>query len=198
MPGPATSPPTADAPPPVLPAVARGASGATATCIDRYGPLVWGVARRLCRDRQDAEDAVQDVFIELWRKAGDFDPARGSEPAFVATLARRRMIDLLRKRGRRPECSPLGAVADEPTSGVELDDEAAAAREAVATLSQPQRRVLDLHVYEGLSQREIAERLTLPLGTVKAHARRGLQAVRDALARRAESARQRRQRWRQE
>ncbi|MEM8874517.1 MAG: sigma-70 family RNA polymerase sigma factor [Planctomycetota bacterium] len=193
---PATPSSTTASPPPVLPAVARGVAGAAETCIDRYGGLIWSVAKRYCQSAADAEDAVQDVFIELWRKAGDFDEQRGTEAAFVSTVARRRLIDHLRKRGRRKDVEQLGDVA--ATDGDDHDDEADAAREALGDLNDSQRTVITLTVFEGLSYPEIAEKLAIPLGTVKAQARRGFAAVRDALTRRREAATVRRAMFRQQ
>ncbi|MEL7238887.1 MAG: sigma-70 family RNA polymerase sigma factor, partial [Planctomycetota bacterium] len=189
---------TAPTPPPILPAVARRESGATTKCIDRYGGLVWSVARKLCLSESDAEDATQEVFIELWSKADRFDPSKGSEPAFVATVARRRLIDFLRKAGRREAPTPIEAVSEPVASATEVDDEAAAAREAMAGLSEQQRTVLGVSVYDGLSYPEIAEKLGMPLPTVKSHAQRGMAAVRDAMKRRAEAAEIRRKTYRNE
>ena len=87
--------------PPVLPDVATGQPAAIEECLDRYGGLVWSLARRNCPDEQTAEDAVQDVFIKLWQVADRFDPNLASEATFVAMIARRRLIDLYRKRRGR-------------------------------------------------------------------------------------------------
>ena len=82
--------------PPILTRVARGDSAAVRECIDRYGGLVWSLARRFFANTADAEDATQDVFIHLWKSAGAYDPAIASEAVFVTTIARRRLIDGLR------------------------------------------------------------------------------------------------------
>ena len=187
-------------PPPILPAVAARVAGATRQCIDRYAGLVWSVAKRMGLSPADAEDLTQEVFLELWSKADAFDPDKGSEPAFIATIARRRLIDHLRKSGRRETPSAMTMpIADKPQpSPVEIDDEAAAAREAMTTLSDAQRTVLTLSVYEGFSYPEIADHLQMPLPTVKAHARRGMIAVRDAIDRRRQATEVRRRQFREE
>jgi len=81
----------------VLRRIAGGDSAAVRECIDRYGALIWSLARRLSRSSPDAEDATQEIFLDLWRNAGRFDESKGSEKLFIAMLARRRLIDRLRK-----------------------------------------------------------------------------------------------------
>ncbi|MBX9623103.1 MAG: sigma-70 family RNA polymerase sigma factor, partial [Gemmataceae bacterium] len=92
---------------PVLPRVAVGDPAAVRECIARYGPLVWGLARRLVPNPADAEDAAQDVFISLWQSAGRYDPAQAAEVTFVAMIARRRLIDRRRRARRHPPPDPL-------------------------------------------------------------------------------------------
>ena len=193
----ADSNPASVTPVPLLPDVAAGRAAAVDACIDRYGPLVWKVVRPACRSDGDAEDVTQETFIDLWKHAGRYDPGGGSEAAFVATVARRRLIDHLRRRGRREDLADMRhAVCEQRAdAAAELDDEARAAREAMKELSDGQRQVIHLSVVGGLRYPEIAEALSMPLSTVKAHARRGVAKVRDALARRADAARVRRQNW---
>lgn len=162
----------------------------------RYRNLVWSLARRLSADFADAEDAVQEVFIELWRNADRFDPTLASEATFVTTIARRRLIDRRRRRGRGLETVPIG---DEPlpdpaatSDEVEIREEAARVRQAMQQLRPEEQHVLRLSLEQGLSQGEIAAVAQLPLGTVKTHARRGLVRLRHLLgvAPAADSARQ--------
>lgn len=168
---------------PVLPRVAGGDPAAVRECIARYGPLVWGLARRLAPRPADAEDAAQEVFIALWQSAGRYDPAQAAEATFVAMIARRRLIDRRRRFLRRPppdplpEAVPCRAEADP----VERADDAARAAAALAELRDDQRAVIELAVYHGLTHEEIAARTGLPLGTVKTHIRRGLIRVRERL-----------------
>jgi RNA polymerase sigma-70 factor (ECF subfamily) len=182
--------PASDPPLPMLSRVAAGDRGAMRDCIDRYGGMVWSLARRLCPT--EAEDAVQDIFVELWRKAGLFDPGLASEPTFVAMIARRRLVDRWRRAGRRPPGEPLESVAEPPSrqagaeERLEISDEAARAAEAMGRLSDPQRQVLRMSIHDGLSYPEISQRTGWPLGTVKTHARRGLMRLRELLGAPAE------------
>jgi RNA polymerase sigma-70 factor (ECF subfamily) len=142
----------------------------------------WALARRLLNNQAEAEDAVQEVFVEIWKNAWKYDPTVASETAFVAMLARRRLIDRRRlsrrqERDTLPESSP----APDPTP-VADPEEAAAAATAIEQLSAEQRRCLRLSIYEGLSHEKIAVSTGLPLGTVKTHVRRGLIRIREILA----------------
>lgn len=173
--------PTLNSEPPVLPDVAAGRPEAIEACLDRYGGLVWSLARRNCPDEQTAEDAVQDVFIKLWQVADRFDPNLASEATFVAMIARRRMIDLYRKRRGNnsiaidPETLELQEdVQQDAASRAELNDDARQAESFLSELPVQQQHVIRLSVYDGLSHTRIAEATGLALGTVKTHIRRGL------------------------
>lgn len=154
-------------------------------CIDAHGPLVWSLARRMCPVGIDAEDLVQEIFITLWKSADRYDPAVASESTWVATVARRRLIDARRRVGRRGEGAELPA--DLPAEDADhaeraqRDDEAERARKAFDALRTDQRRVLELALLGGLTYDEVSRKLTMPLGTVKSHARRGLARVRELL-----------------
>lgn len=172
---------------PILVRVAAGDGSAVRECQDAFGGLVWSIARRMLGATAEAEDAVQEVFIELWRSAGRYDPGRGTEVQFVATIARRRIIDRVRRLGRRLDADPLPEAPledDGPSSAdnVELNDAAQRARAAMAELADGQRTVLELTLLKGLSHSEVAKSTNLPLGTVKTHARRGLIKLRELLA----------------
>ncbi len=169
----------------VLPRIAAGDPAAVPDCISRYGGLVWSLARRFLGNAADAEDAVQDVFIELWKNAARFDPTRSSEPTYITMIARRRLIDRKRRTARAPVAQTL---ADDPTGvpgsndRIEIEDEAARAAAALAELREDERRVIHMAVYQGLTHEEIASATGLPLGTVKTHIRRGLLRVRERLS----------------
>lgn len=169
----------------VLIKVAQGDQRAVRACIDEFGSLVWSIARRLTRTRADAEDAVQEIFTDLWRSAGRFDPAQGSEKVFVATIARRRLIDRLRRISNQGTTAPteeLDSLAwADPGVHAENCAEAQTAARAVMQLRPEQRRVLELALLQGLSHAEIAEKLNMPLGTVKTMMRRGLIQVRELM-----------------
>ncbi|MEM1013228.1 MAG: sigma-70 family RNA polymerase sigma factor [Planctomycetota bacterium] len=187
------APDLAPSPSPVLPRVAAGDPAAVSTCLDRYGPLVWSVAKRACASDADAEDVTQETFMSLWRDAARFDPDKGNEAAFVTTVARRRLADQLRRTGK--PCGPIVQDVVAPTES-ESDDQAKQAIDAMNELSDDQRRVIDMSVFGGLTYREVAERAGMPLSTVKSHARRGLDALRGVLTRRADAARVRRETFR--
>jgi RNA polymerase sigma-70 factor (ECF subfamily) len=168
----------------VLHRIAAGDPGAVRECMSAYSDLVWSIARRLCASVTDAEDAVQEAFIEVWKSAARFDPSKASEKAFVATIARRRIIDALRRTGRRMRAEPLTEDVDARVDEhLDIEDRAdvALAERAIEPLRPDQRRVLLLSVYHGMSHAEIVEETGLPLGTVKSHVRRSLIEVRERL-----------------
>jgi len=173
----------------ILLRIASGDRAAVQECIDKYGGLIWSLARRFSPTGPDAEDAVQEVFIDLWKSAGRFDESQSSETTFVAMIARRRLIDRLRRFERQPQ---IGSLADEAGERMadprrrqdresEICSEAALAVRAMNTLRPEQQRVLRLAIYQGLTHKEIASATGIPLGTVKTHVRRGLLHIREAL-----------------
>ncbi len=162
-----------------------GDPGSVQACIDQFGGLVWSLARRLAP--ADADDAVQEIFIDLWKSARRYDPRLASEATFVAMIARRRLIDRRRRLARQPDAQPI---TDPNAPGPSIEDtaqaageDAAAATRALAALSPDQLRVITLAVYHGLSHDQISKATGLPLGTVKTHIRRGLIRVRETLER---------------
>lgn len=173
-------------PPPDRPLLSRIAAGdpvAVRECLAKYGGLVWSIARRF--EPGDAEDAVQEIFLELWRSAGRYDASIASETAFIAMIARRRLIDRRRMRRRRPATE---ALPEQPTTELadpgQLPDTCAEAQQAARALDKlrpEQRQVIVLSTCHGMSHGEIAAQTGMPLGTVKAHARRGLLSIRAAL-----------------
>ena len=169
----------------VLLQIARGDPTGVAACVDEFGSLVWSLARRLSPNRDDAEDAVQEIFTDVWRSAARFDPKLGSERMFVMMIARRRLIDRLRHHALRPtfaSTEELEAVGfAEPGTRGERSHEAERAAAAVATLNSDQRRIIELAVVYGLSHGEISTKTGLPLGTVKSQLRRGIIRVRELL-----------------
>ncbi|MBL8823252.1 MAG: sigma-70 family RNA polymerase sigma factor [Planctomycetia bacterium] len=171
---------------PLLPRIARGEQSAVAECLSRYGGMVWSLARRFLGDATEAEDAVQDIFVELWKNADRYNSALSSEATFITMVARRRLIDRRRKLGRRAEHVTLPESVPEPQSGsvstrMEIADEAAKAIAALSELRPEQQEVLKLAVYHGMTHEQIALSTGLPLGTVKTHARRGLMRLRELL-----------------
>ncbi len=171
----------------ILQRVAVGDAGAMRACVDQFGGLVWSLARRLAP--LEAEDATQEIFLDLWRSAARYDPGVASEATFVSMIARRRLIDRLRRveSRRRPQAIAEDDLPEpsrvEPV--VEVSEEASIARAALDSLPPDQQRVLHLSVDRGLSHDEIARATGLPLGTVKTHIRRGLIRIRELLEARA-------------
>ena len=135
----------------ILQRIAQGEKAAVQECLSRYGGLVWTLARRFLGNATEAEDAVQEIFVELWKNAGKYNPALSSEPTYVTMVTRRRLIDRRRKIVRRPELSALpDSIASQNAPGtrqVELVDEAAIALKALQTLRPEQQQVLKLSVY---------------------------------------------------
>jgi RNA polymerase sigma-70 factor, ECF subfamily len=180
-------------PDPVLPAVAAGDDRAMAELWHRYADRVRSLGLRLSgHDARFADDLVQETFAKLWRGAARFDPSRGTETTFVFTVARRAAVDQWRRGRRAADDRPLehlpegtGAVTTgpgAPEAHVESVVTGWAVAEALEALSPAQRQVIDLAYYEQLTQREIAERLDVPLGTVKTRTFHALKTLRVEMA----------------
>lgn len=153
-------------------------------CIARFGGLIWSLARRIGIPDAEAEDAVHEIFVEIWRNGHKYDASIASETAFVATIARRRLIDRRRRIGRQPVKATLADDAGVPQAerdGVAISEDSRRAARAFTQLTNDQQKVLRLSVYEGLSHELIARATGMPLGTVKTHARRGLIRLRELL-----------------
>ena len=177
---------------PLLPLIAAGDRHAVNRCIRRYGPLVWSMARRFSATSSDAEDAVQEVFMDLWSNASRFDRSRGSERVFVTILARRRLIDRIRaSRRRHTKEIPLEDLPEvEAPAGThaERDADIDMARQVLSQLPTAQQRVITLSLAHGFSHSEVAHQTGLPVGTVKTMVRRGILRVRSLLQGAASSA----------
>jgi len=165
--------------------VARGDDDALAALYDRFGRVAYGLALRVLRDPALAQDAVQEAFLTAWRTAAAFDPARAKPTTWLLTLVHRRAVDVVRREQRR-RVEPLAG--DEPQPVGEATEEEAALREqrqlvqhALTRLPDEQREALELAYYGGYSQSELAERLGVPLGTIKSRMFTGLTRLRDLL-----------------
>lgn len=170
---------------PILKRIADGEPTAVQECLNKYGGLVWSIARRMLRNTEDAEDAVQEIFVEVWKNAVRFDESKASETTFIAMIARRRIIDKVRHSSRRISADSLDDVLIEPQSRddkqLQVSIEAEQAAEAMRELRPEQQQVLRLSIVQGMSHQEISDATGMPLGTVKTHARRGLLQVREIL-----------------
>jgi RNA polymerase sigma-70 factor (ECF subfamily) len=166
--------------------VARGDEDALAELYDRIGRVAYGLARRVLRDDRHAEDAVQDGFLAVWRTAAAFRPERAKASTWVLTLVHRRAVDLVRREERR-RTEPLGdeALGAEPSEPTEeaawLRFERERVQAALKQLPDNQREALELAYYGGFSQSELAERLGVPLGTIKSRMFAGLARLRELL-----------------
>jgi RNA polymerase sigma-70 factor, ECF subfamily len=168
--------------------VADGDSAAIAALYDRYGRLAYGLAYRVLSDGPAAEEAVQDAFLQVWRKAATFDPERGAGfRAWLLTIVHNRAIDTVRRRSRQG-AREVELDADAPYEGgtdpaneVLATLDRAQVRQAMATLPDEQRTAIELAYFDGLTHREIAERAGLPLGTVKGRLRLGLHKMHEAM-----------------
>ncbi len=151
-------------------AVTAGDEAAIRELVDRYSGLVFTVANRVLRDTHAAEEVTQHTFLQAWRNADRFEPGRDFAP-WLATIARRAAIDVLRRRQRRPTSTLDEEAASTPDPAAVLDAEQIeltwAVRAAVDALDDDQREVVRLHYVVGLTHPEIAEHLGIPVGTVK-------------------------------
>ncbi len=163
----------------------RSDEAALGEIYDRYGGAAYRLAVRVLRDRTLAEDAVQDAFLTVWRTAGGFSADRAKPSTWILTIVHRRAVDVVRREERR-RGEPLEAAPHE--AGEATDEEAwlrsqrRAVLEALGKLPGEQREALELAYYGGLTQSELAERLGLPLGTVKSRMFTGLRRLRELLA----------------
>ena len=171
--------------------LAGGDGDAAARLYDRHARAVYSLVLRIVSDEADAEDVVQEVFAQAWRQAARYDASRGAVGAWLLVMARTRAIDKLRSRRARPDtqgADSQAAIDGMPTAAPDIaatiiDAETARrVRTALAGLPLLQRLVIELAYYEGLTQREIADRLEEPLGTIKTRLRLGLLKLRDTLA----------------
>lgn len=169
----------------LLKRISNGDKTAVQECLKKYGGLVWSLAKRMSSSHEDAEDAVQEIFVDVWKNAARFDENQAGEATFISMIARRRLIDRLRYSNRRLSPTSLDEELNEPA--VRSDEtlltsiEARQAAKALEQIRPEQRKVLELSIVQGMSHQEISEATGIPLGTVKTHARRGLMQVRELL-----------------
>jgi RNA polymerase sigma-70 factor (ECF subfamily) len=166
--------------------VARGEEGALAELYDRVGRIAYGLALRVLRDERLAEDAVQEAFLQVWRSAATFRAERAKASTWILTLVHRRAVDLVRREQRR-QAEPLADETMFAQAGEETEEAAwlRFERERVQTalrqLPDVQREALELAYYGGFSQSELADRLGVPLGTIKSRMFAGLSRLRELL-----------------
>jgi RNA polymerase sigma-70 factor (ECF subfamily) len=165
----------------ILQRIAQGDKSAVEDCLNAYGKIIWALTKRFINNREDAEDVVQEVFIDIWKNAAVFDAAKSPERVFIRMITKRRIIDFLRKNYRQPQklcCDDAlegqASISNKkPSTRLEMqpffDD--------LRNLRLEEKQLIDLSVLWGLSHNEIARRLELPVGTVKSRLRRGLKKL---------------------
>jgi RNA polymerase sigma-70 factor (ECF subfamily) len=186
----------ADADRQLLAAIAGGSADALGRFYDRHAALVFGMARRILTRPEDAEEVVQDVFAQVWRRAATYSAERATVPGWLVMLTRTRAIDRLRSRRARPDqdrgldlepssAPPLAADVRTPEQAAAATERAGRIRRAMAALPDAQRALVELAFFEGLTHTELADRTSTPLGTVKTRLRTAMSTLRAALSREA-------------
>jgi RNA polymerase sigma-70 factor (ECF subfamily) len=176
----------------LMAAIAARDASALSVLYDRHGGTMFGLCTRILRDRAEAEEALGDVFLEVWNRADRYDELRATPIAYLMNLTRSRALDRLRalRRRQRPvvDVDPADAAADAPASGAATPFETAVGSQtrarviqALGELPASQREALELAYFSGLSHTEIAASLGEPLGTVKTRIRQGLIHLRESL-----------------
>lgn len=176
--------------PRLLEQVARGDHQALAALFDRYAPSAFGLAVRVCNNRSLAEDVLQEAFVSIWQRAGRFNPEIGSVTTYLLAIVHNKAVDAVRHEEvrRRLEAREEAAALRPEPSADEVSDATwlrilrCQVRSAIASLSVPQREALELAYFAGLSHREVAETLGIPLGTAKSRLRDGLIRLRSSLS----------------
>lgn len=159
---------------------------------NRYNRILFGMIYNVLRKKEESEDLLQEVFVQAWEKADQYDPARGTVYSFLATMARNKAIDVTRSKAFKNQSKEDHVINDftlelqydnpNPHEEIELNERAVKVREALSQLKDDEREVLYISYFHGLSQSEIAEKINIPLGTVKYRMRQGMIKLRDMLS----------------
>ncbi len=171
----------------VLAEVARGSEAAFEELYARIAGPVFGLALRVVRDRELAQDVAQEALSEVWRLAARFDPARGTAMGWILTIAHRRAVDRVRREEvrsatlRKEAASWVATDHDDVVAQLEQQWEAALVRKALGTLTLAQREAIELAYYRGYTHQQVSTVLDIPLGTAKTRIRDGLIRLRDAV-----------------
>lgn len=171
----------------LIQALKTGQKSALSKLYDRYGSVVYGLALKILKNAQEAEDLTQEVFVSLWHK-NTYNPARGSLSNYLVVMTRSRSLDKLRSRGSRIKFlerwrqTTTQAFSRSAFEQVDIWDTSQHVQEALAQLPEQQRKILEMAYYQDLSQSEIAKTLNIPLGTVKTSARQALKKLRKILS----------------
>ena len=163
--------------------VGAGDSSAFGELYDRYAGRVLALLLRLLRDQRDADDVLQETFWQVWRTATSYDARRANPVAWLLLIARSRAIDALRRQGRMPisELNHEPSTQSDPDTRLKTIELGDRVRNALVRLTDDQRQAIQLSYYDGLSHQQIAEELSIPLGTAKTRIRQGMLKLRDLL-----------------
>ena len=183
---------TQDAPKPseieLVARTAAGDSGALAELYDRFSGMLLGLATKILGDRSDAEEVLQEVFVQVWRQAGRYQSGRSSVSTWLVLITRSRAIDRLRTRNVKLRTAveahrenPNRHTSPEGVGNVLRDERRSRLRQELASLPPEQREVLEMAYYRGMTQREVAQATGAPLGTVKTRTLLAMKKLRSAL-----------------
>ena len=186
---PVNQPETQDRDVELLRQIASGDRGAFAEFYDRHSTLMFSVATKILNDTNEAEDVLQEAFLQIWEKAAKFDPKLGRASSWAAIMVRNKAIDRIRSSQRRTRLAEeagtaqaiAGEAADTVNDTLHGHEQAKIIQTAIVELPQEQRQAIELAYFSGLTQDEISKKLNTPLGTIKARIRRGLLKLRDQL-----------------
>jgi RNA polymerase sigma-70 factor (ECF subfamily) len=159
--------------------VAAGDREAFARLYDRYAPRVLGLILKIVRNRTDADDVLQEAFLQIWAKAASFDPGRSAPDVWIFLIGRSRALDRLRRLSAAPREGLERSAPDAPDRGLERVEEAHQVQSALGHLPAEQREPIRLAFYHGLTHEQIARQLNVPLGTIKTRIRLGMGRLRD-------------------
>lgn len=163
--------------------IRNGDQGALGDLYDRYSQVVYSVALRVLGDTAQAEDILQDIFMQIWRNPQSFDSSRGSLGAWLAVIARHRAIDALRRRKPETDIADISVAIDADLDRIaDRNIAVGKIRKALEELPLEQKRLLEMAFFEGLTHAEIAAKTGEPLGTVKTRIRTGLITLRKVFA----------------
>lgn len=172
----------------MLVATAGGDQEAFARLYDRFAPRVFGLVRKVVRDPGLSQDTMQEVMTELWRTSPRFDPDKGNAVSWILTLAHRRAVDAVRReQSARDRADTVGRQEDaarpfdDVSEAVTMADEHSQIRKALDALTDLQRQAIELAYFQGMTYREVAENLGVPLGTIKTRMRDGMIRLRDTM-----------------
>jgi len=171
--------------------IQRGDEEALGLLYDRYAGVLKSLIMRVIHNEAEADDLLQEIFVELWNQSATFSPEKGKPLGWIVTLARRRAIDRLRKRQayarveekfqHAPETQPESWVHNTMEADIEMNDARRVLQRVMADLPEAQRQAIDLAFFKGMSQREVAAHTGIPLGTIKTRLELGLKKIADAL-----------------